>query len=147
MKKNDIINKENKKRKKIILKSGFIPFVKNNKTIEILLMVPSNPKFGGNMPQFAKGEIEKNLSPLENALKEAEEELGLIIENILFNKYLCKEKNIYWFYGELKNKKTKSFCFETKEIIWCNINNAINIIRNDQIPILEKLINELKKII
>lgn len=143
MKSKEVLNET--KNKKKILKSGFIPYFKNNKNTEILLMVPSDPNFGGDKPQFAKGEIEKDLSPLENALKEAEEELGLIVDNVLFADFLCKKKNIFWFYGEIKNKNLKPFSFETKEVVWCNMYDAKNIIRKDQISILEKFINKIEK--
>jgi len=70
-----------------IYRAGMIPFfVDNNDNIQMKFMIPSDQKYGGGEPQFAKGRIEKGESPEEAAIREASEELGL------------REDNVKWFF-------------------------------------------------
>lgn len=58
-------------------RAGLIPFIINaDGTIEYLMMVASDPKFGGSRPMISKGKIEKDEGTLDAAIREAEEELG-----------------------------------------------------------------------
>ena len=57
-------------------RAGLIPFFKDSIGIKYLMMVCSDPKFGGSRPMISKGKIEEGESTLEAALREAEEELG-----------------------------------------------------------------------
>lgn len=70
-----------------IYRAGMIPFfVDKDGNIQMKFMIPSDQKFGGGDPQFAKGRIEKNEIHEEAAIREAKEELGL------------REDNVKWFY-------------------------------------------------
>lgn len=69
-------------------RSGLIPVYFDYGRIYVRCMIPSNSAFGGNMPQMAKGHIERGLSYEENAIKEAQEELGLKESNIYDVSYL-----------------------------------------------------------
>ena len=44
--------------------------------LRYLMMVSSDPKFGGPRPMISKGKIEKDEGTLDAAIREAEEELG-----------------------------------------------------------------------
>jgi len=57
-------------------RSGLIPFMKEGDELKYLMMVCSDPKFGGPRPMISKGKIEEGEAPLETAIREAEEELG-----------------------------------------------------------------------
>lgn len=73
--------------KEKIYRAGLIPFyVNENGVIEMKFMIPSDQKFGGGDPQFAKGRIERNENHEEAAIREAKEELGL------------REDNVEWFF-------------------------------------------------
>ncbi|HET8688270.1 MAG TPA: NUDIX domain-containing protein [Methanosarcina sp.] len=63
-------------------KAGVIPYFVKDEEIYMMFMVPSNPKFGGSSPQIAKGRVEDGENIQEAALREAEEELGLRLNNI-----------------------------------------------------------------
>jgi len=49
----------------------------------MLFMKPSDPKYGGDSYQVAKGKVEEGESDQEAAFREANEELGLFASNIL----------------------------------------------------------------
>lgn len=59
-------------------RAGLIPFIRSEDgVLQYLMMVSSDPKFGGPRPMISKGKIEKeDGTPLEAAIREAEEELG-----------------------------------------------------------------------
>src|SRR5271167_3475822 len=63
-------------------KAGFIPYVYEDDVPVFLFMVPSNAKFGGTMPQIAKGRVDKGETVIEAAYRETKEELGLKMSNI-----------------------------------------------------------------
>lgn len=64
-------------------RAGMIPYMRNESgTLEYLMMVSSDPKFGGPRPMISKGKIEDSEGTLEAAIREAEEELGLKRRNI-----------------------------------------------------------------
>jgi 8-oxo-dGTP pyrophosphatase MutT (NUDIX family) len=71
------------------IKAGVIPYyIDENGATNILLMKPSDPAYGGDKYQIAKGMIDKGESVKETALREGEEELGLIRDNISGDVYL-----------------------------------------------------------
>lgn len=58
-------------------RAGLIPFHRDSLgTPHFLMMVSSDPKFGGSKPMISKGKIEVGETPLAAAIREAEEELG-----------------------------------------------------------------------
>ena len=58
-------------------RAGLIPFRRaKDGTLKYLMMVSSDPKFGGPRPMISKGKIEDGEGTLEAAIREAEEELG-----------------------------------------------------------------------
>ena len=58
-------------------RSGLIPYIfGDDGQLCYLMMVSSDPKFGGPRPMISKGKIEPGESKLEAAVREAEEELG-----------------------------------------------------------------------
>lgn len=63
-------------------RAGLIPFIKNDTgEYQYLMMVSSDPKFGGPRPMISKGKIEEGEDELGAAIREAEEELGLCMWN------------------------------------------------------------------
>lgn len=90
--------------------------------IQMLFMVPSDPKYGGSFPQIAKGKREEGETELEAGLREANEELGLFKGNIIETYSLGSFLGRTTMYV-VKIKDPKMFGdphFETKETKWMN---------------------------
>jgi len=66
-----------------IYRAGVIPYYVEEGEIHMMFMKPSNPKYGGNCFQIAKGKKEEGESDKETAFREAGEELGLFKGNVL----------------------------------------------------------------
>lgn len=65
-------------------KAGVIPFViRPDGTTLMMFMTPSDPSYGGPRPQIAKGGIDAGEDAQEAAIREGEEELGLLRNNIV----------------------------------------------------------------
>lgn len=69
--------------KKIVFRAGVIPYYLPDGKILMMFMRPSNPRFGGDVWQIAKGKYEAGENAEEAGLREAGEELGLFRGNIL----------------------------------------------------------------
>lgn len=67
---------------KKINRAGVIPYIIQNDKIQMLFMKPSDPTYGGDAFQIAKGKQETGESDAETAFREAGEELGLFPGNI-----------------------------------------------------------------
>jgi ADP-ribose pyrophosphatase YjhB (NUDIX family) len=68
--------------KKKIERSGVLPYYIDDGEIKILFMRPSEPKYGGDVFQIAKGKHEEGETAEEAGLREGFEELGLYKGNI-----------------------------------------------------------------
>lgn len=85
---------------KKVYRAGLVPYIINqDKVIEMMFMVPSDPIYGGSLieqvvdgetklvlvsqPQIAKGKVEQDEHHSNTAVREAQEELGLFRGNIL----------------------------------------------------------------
>jgi len=69
--------------KEKIYRAGVIPYYVEDGEINMMFMKPSNPKYGGEKFQIAKGKQEKGESDKETAFREASEELGLFSGNVI----------------------------------------------------------------
>lgn len=64
-------------------RAGIIPyFIEPDGRISMLFMKPSNPKYGGDVFQIAKGRVEDGETNKDAATREGGEELGLFNGNI-----------------------------------------------------------------
>lgn len=68
--------------KKKTNRSGILPYYIDEGEIKIMFMRPSDPKFGGDQFQIAKGKHEEGETAEEAGLREGREELGLFKGNI-----------------------------------------------------------------
>lgn len=84
--------------KKVTKRVGLIPFYfDEDGQLKMFFMIPSDPDYGGDKPQIAKGAIEEGMNEQENAVREGEEELGLRQGNIamIFRVYNGKPFPVY----------------------------------------------------
>jgi len=72
--------------KKKVYRAGVIPYYIKEDKIQMLFQRPSAAKYGGKCWQLAKGKRESGETDEEAAFREANEELGLFIGNVI-NKY------------------------------------------------------------
>lgn len=96
-------------------KAGFIPYIIDGDQILFMFMVSSDPAFGGPDPSIAKGGIDPGETAKEAGIREAQEELGLVVDNLKqdtvalgWQGKLTGLKETYSFSvyaGEVKNKK------------------------------------------
>lgn len=108
--------------KKLIYRSGIIPYLIEEDGIKMMFMIPSSQeeKWGGPLPQIAKGKQDDGESSLQTALREGQEELGLFEGNIIqtydlgtflgrTNIYVAKvkDKNMFGDPGD-----------ETGQVVW-----------------------------
>lgn len=101
-------------------RAGLLPFIVEDGLVKFLLMKPADPRYGGDKFQIAKGKIESGETPLQGALREAEEELGLIVTNIKEPTFLgdfLGRTSIY-FAEVIDPKLFKAPHFETSETKW-----------------------------
>lgn len=71
-------------------RAGLVPYTRNGAgELEYLVMISSDPKYGGPRPMISKGKIEEGEGVWDAAKREAAEELGLKAENIKLD--TCKD--------------------------------------------------------
>ena len=114
---------------KKLLKAGFIPYIKEDEQVKFMFMISSDAKYGGSLPMISKGHIDPGETPQEAAIREAEEELGLIKSNLKaktiaegWRGIIKGNRDKYGmviYFGEVKDK----FAFgtpehETKSVVW-----------------------------
>lgn len=87
-----------------LVKAGLIPYVIQKNEPLFMFMVPSDPLYGGILPSIAKGMVDKGESFSEAAIREAEEELGLIKSNIVPNSF-------DFFWDSIVNNGTDTYRF------------------------------------
>ena len=114
-------------------RAGLLPYRINNGKIEYLFMRPSNPQYGGPHLQIAKGKIEQFEEPVDAAVREACEELGitkdsffpqtlsLIWEDKYSNGLFCK----IWMARLKDNIILQQPCYETGEIAYLTLENFL----------------------
>ena len=138
-------------------RAGLIPGMRaNDGTIRYLMMISSDPKFGGPRPMISKGKIEKGEDTLTAALREAEEELGfkqsnyrkdslfeLASERVVLHSgsydltlYACEILDKYDF---------GKWCDETEYTEWHTLQTFIFEGRRDHIKFVEQLENIVKE--
>jgi 8-oxo-dGTP pyrophosphatase MutT (NUDIX family) len=73
-------------------KAGIIPYYYDKDgTLMMLFMTPSNPAYGGNKSQIAKGHVDKGEDIETAAFREGVEELGLVTNNIKHSQKLTSQ--------------------------------------------------------
>ncbi len=112
---------EYKMSKSKIYRSGVLPYhIDEEGILKLLFMRPSDPKFGGDSFQIAKGKHEEGEDAETAGLREAEEELGLFSGNVevltRLGKFLGRTS---MFVAKVKDPDMFGDpCYETAETKW-----------------------------
>lgn len=105
----------------LIYRAGLVPYIIESGKILMMFMKPSDPAFGGDEFQIAKGKVEDEDDSFQDAaLREAKEEIGLFEGNVI------KTEEVGTFMGrttvfvsKVKNKDMFGMpSFETGDVSW-----------------------------
>ncbi|AVH84945.1 hypothetical protein RsoM2USA_16 [Ralstonia phage RsoM2USA] len=101
-------------------RAGVIPFKKfPDGQIRMLFMVPSNPAYGGDRFQIAKGKIDDGENIKQAALREGKEELGLRTNNIESSTYIGVHLGMGIYVAKIKDiEHFDKPHFETGDVRW-----------------------------
>ena len=84
-----------------------------------LFMIPSDPMFGGDKPQIAKGRIDPGESRIVTAIREAEEELGLKADNLSWIEQIGQAHDLMFYVCEVFDYQDfGKYCYETGSTLW-----------------------------
>jgi ADP-ribose pyrophosphatase YjhB (NUDIX family) len=152
--------------KVLVYRAGTIPYVVENGEILMLFMKPSCAEFGGSLVetiqpdgtttsefvakwQIAKGKIEETDETTKAAaLREAKEEVGLFIGNIL----LTEEVGVFMgrttvFVVKVKDRDMfGSPGYETEDVAWLTEEQFIDTGRSLHVPVIQAAVRTIKKL-
>lgn len=134
-----------------IKKAGIIPYIISNNEIKMCFMITSDADYGGDQPMVAKGHIDAGETPLQAAIREGREELGLVSSNFKSQPFHVLDETITGYtssyimrvYGvEVKDQTnfTKPG-YETKEVVWLTQEEYHKHGRKSQVMFVDKLIS------
>lgn len=69
--------------KVLVYRAGTVPYIVEDGQVIMMFMRPSNELYGGNQFQLCKGRVEEGEDMQTAAIREAKEELGLFVGNVL----------------------------------------------------------------
>lgn len=131
-------------------RAGLIPYLRDaDGVLKYLMMVSSDPKFGGPRPMISKGKIEADETPLGGAVREAEEELGFQMRNARGALKLVFEGRQELYSGAyhltvfgveiLDRSDFGKWCDETEYTEWMSLEEFKTRGRRDHLKFLEAL--------
>jgi len=130
-------------------RAGLIPYMWEDGILKFLMMVSSNAKFGGPRPMISKGKIEEGENTFECAIREAEEELGLVRENLAAVPILIASERVELRSGAyrltvyaapIQDKWDFSkWCDETEYILWMSLEDFRENGRKDHVKYVEQV--------
>lgn len=133
--------------KKKVYRSGVIPYFYTDDEIYMMFMKPSNPKYGGDVFQIAKGKHEEGESALEAGLREAGEELGLFRGNVTHTHELGMFLGrTTVFIVEIKDQEAFGEPHhETGETIWMTQKEFLHAGRDLHKPVVQAAVRYIKE--
>ena len=142
-------DQQDKDTRKLVYRAGTIPYIVENGQIYMLFMRPSDSEYGGFTYQLAKGKVEEEDSThLEAALREAKEEVGLFIGNVI------RTEEVGTFMGrtsvfvtKVKNKDMFGEpSFETESVKWMTPEQFNMDGRDLHKPVVAASVRKIKKL-
>lgn len=136
-------------KKQLVYRAGTIPYIVENGQIQMLFMRPSDSEYGGFTYQLAKGKVEEDdTSHLDAALREAKEEVGLFIGNVI----RTEEVGVFMgrttvFVTKVRNKNMFGEpSFETESVKWMTPEQFQLEGRELHRPVVQSCVRKIKKI-
>ena len=131
-------------------RAGLIPFMRSEDgTLRYLMMVSSDPKFGGPRPMISKGKIEIGESKRAAAIREAEEELGFRADNVRGDVLNVADERVHLLSGsydlavfgvEIRDERDfGKWCHETDYTTWMTLESFKIKGRKDHVKYVEML--------
>ena len=137
-------------------RAGIIPYIIESGEVKMLFFIPSDPAYGGDKFQIAKGRVDQGEEVEKTAIREAEEELGLKKENIKSVTLVGKEVisgmdnykyDFYLYVTEVYNREDfDDFGYETGEIGWLTMDEYEKQGRKSQLGIVRKCYDKIIKV-
>lgn len=133
--------------KQKVYRAGIVPYVIENGDVLMMFMIPSNAKYGGASPQMAKGKMEEGETSEETAVREGEEELGLVRTNILnlFHVGNFLGRTEVYAARILDKEDFDKFNFETKRTVWLTNSQFQQMGRELHKPVINEVVLQIKK--
>lgn len=133
---------------KKVHRAGTIPYIIEDGQVFMMFMKPSNPEYGGDTFQIAKGRIEDGEDAQAAAIREAGEELGLFIGNVSLTEDLgvfmgrttvflakVKDRNMFGLPG-----------FETADVAWMTAEEFDMVGRDLHRPVVKAALRRIELI-
>jgi len=133
-------------------RGGVIPYYVNGNEIEMLFYISSDPAYGGDKFQIGKGHIDNPHDIQGEAVREANEELGLKESNIKKIDLAVEDEmtgmvgtyKFYLFVAEVKNKEDfDKFGEEASEVGWLTLEKFREIGRKSQLGLVERCYDKI----
>lgn len=135
-------------------RAGLIPYIRDaDGQVRFLMMVSSNPRFGGPRPMVSKGKIEDGETPFSAAVREAEEELGFVKSNAIALSYIIGDEHVWlrstnyhltMFAVEVGSKYNfVKWGDETKYTIWMTSEEFAARGRSDHLIYVQRILKKL----
>jgi 8-oxo-dGTP pyrophosphatase MutT (NUDIX family) len=136
-------------------RAGLIPWLRDDQGVPLyLMMISSDPKYGGPRPMISKGKIEEGETPLEAAVREAEEELGFKMRNARGDLRLVFEGRIELYSGAYHltvfgvgvqdRHDFDKWCDETEYTLWMSLEEFRTKGRKDHVKFVEELERQIR---
>lgn len=134
--------------KKLVYRGGLIPYIVENGEVQMMFMKPSDPEYGGDLFQIAKGKVEEGESNMEAALREAKEEIGLFGGNVIRTDEVGNFMGrTTVFVSKIKDKGMFGEpSFETSETAWMTIDQFIEEGRSLHTPVVKAAYRKIIKL-
>lgn len=129
-------------------RAGIIPFyINDEQEIVMMFMVPSDPEYGGSDFQIAKGKVDPGEQHEEAAIREGEEELGLIKSNMIsdvhfLGKFLGR-MHIYTVQVESPTNFNRPH-YETAQVGWLTNDQFQTIGRELHRPLVDRAVSYIE---
>lgn len=134
--------------KVLVYRAGTVPYIIEDGQVHMMFMRPSNELYGGNELQLCKGRVEDGEDTKTAAIREAKEELGLFVGNVL----LVEEVGTFMgrttvYLAKIKNRDMFGLPDEeTAETAWLTLEQFMEVGRDLHKPVIQAVHRQICRI-